>query len=176
MARSRQLTQEQNRPNVFIITIAKTFFHQWVPRFGVPVFLVTNRGRQLESELFQNISEIFGFNRLRTTSYHPQTKSMIQRMQRTLKTAFKAREGDWIQEQPIILLSLHAIPNAYGFSIFTTVTCTSMFLPAVQKGKSTDVGYIKDRALMMKTVNFATLVIRISHLFLSNFDLLHTFD
>ena len=74
-----------------------------------------------------------------------------------MKTALKARGGDWIQELPIILLGLRAIPNESGSSPFTTVTGTSLLLPAVQKGKSTDVGYIKDLARMMKTVDFTTL-------------------
>ena len=97
-------------------------------------------------------------------------------MRRTLKTALKARGGDWIRELPIILLGLRAIPNEIGSSPFTTVTGTSLLLPAVQKGKSTDVGYIKYLARMIKTVDFATLVkVMFSRLFLTSFDLLHTF-
>ena len=155
--RATRWCEVQPVPNIEAETIAKAFLHQWVSRFGVPLFLITDRGRQFESELFQKLSEIVGFHRLRTTAYHPQTNGMIERMHHTLKTALKARGGDWIQELPIILLGLRAIPNESGSSPFTTVTGTSLLLPAVQKGKSTDVGYIKDLARMMKTVDFTTL-------------------
>ena len=87
---------------------------------------------------------------------------IIERKNRTLKTALKARGGDWIQGLPIILLSLRAIPNESRSSPFTTVTGTSL-LPTVQKAKSTNVGYIKDLARMMKTVDFATLSVHGPH-------------
>ena len=52
-------------------TIAITFLNSWITRFGVPLNVVTDRGSQFESELFQEWSKLIGFYRLRVTSYHP---------------------------------------------------------------------------------------------------------
>lgn len=40
--------------------------------FGVPLHVMTKKGSHFESELFIELSNIVGFHRLRTTSYHPQ--------------------------------------------------------------------------------------------------------
>jgi len=53
--------------------IANTLIDQWISRFGVPLCLTTDRGRQFESEIFTIISKRLGIHRLRTTSYHPQS-------------------------------------------------------------------------------------------------------
>ena len=58
----------------------------------MPLHLVTDRGRQFESELFKELSSLIGFHRLRTTSYHPQSNGIIERTHRTLKTAIMARK------------------------------------------------------------------------------------
>jgi len=138
-------------------TIASSFISQWVSRFGVPLYLVTDRGRQFESEIFNCLSKLIGFHRLRTTAYHPQSNGMIERMHRTLKTSLKARGGEWLQQLPIVLLGIRAIPNESGVSPFTAVTGQQLLLPAIQKTKITDAEYIKELSRAMKEVDFLSL-------------------
>ena len=65
-------------------TIAIAFLNSWITRFGVPLYVVTDRGSQFESELFQELSKLIGFYRHRTTFYHPQANGIIERQHRTL--------------------------------------------------------------------------------------------
>ena len=110
-------------------TVAVSFLNTWIARFGVPLYVVTDRGAQFESELFQELSSLTGFHRLRTTSYHPQSNEMIERQHRTLKTAIMARKQNWLDALPIILLGLRSIPTEQGFSPSVAVTGTELLLP-----------------------------------------------
>ena len=47
-------------------TIINAFLLNWVSRFGVPLTLVTDQGRQFESALFSELSKLIGFHRPRT--------------------------------------------------------------------------------------------------------------
>ena len=71
--------------------VAQTFLTGWISRFGVPSTIVTDRGRQFESQLWTNLMSLLGSKRSRTTSYHPQTNGMVERFHRQLKAALKAQ-------------------------------------------------------------------------------------
>jgi len=110
-------------------SVAIAFFEVWISRFGVPLNVVTDRGTQFESELFSELSALVGFQRLRTTAYHPQSNGMVERVHRTIKTAITARKQNWLNALPIILLSIRNLPNDSGFSPAVAVTGTSLLLP-----------------------------------------------
>lgn len=110
-------------------SIALGFFNCWISRFGVPLHVISDRGSQFESELFQELSSIVGFHRLRTTAYHPQSNGMVERMHRTMKTAITARKQSWQTALPIVLLGIRAAVNESGFSPFTAVTGAEILLP-----------------------------------------------
>ena len=110
-------------------TVATALLEVWISRFGVPLYIITDRGSQFESELFTELSSLIGFHRLRTTSYHPQTNGMVERMHRTLKAAIMARKQSWINALYIVLLGIRSIPNETGFSPFNAVTGASILFP-----------------------------------------------
>ncbi|KAF2353534.1 Integrase catalytic core [Trinorchestia longiramus] len=91
--------------------------------------VVTDRGAQFESELFSKLSSLLGFHHVRTTSYHPQSNGLVERLHRTLKTAIMARQQNGFHSLPIVLLGLRMTPNAAGFSPFTAVSGTMMLCP-----------------------------------------------
>ncbi|KAF2347963.1 Integrase catalytic core [Trinorchestia longiramus] len=72
-------------------SVAIAFMSGWISRFGVPLEVITDRGAQFESELFSNLSSLLGFHHVRTTSYHPQSNGLVERLHRTLKTAIMAQ-------------------------------------------------------------------------------------
>ena len=109
--------------NITAKSVAFAFLHGWVSRFGIPLYLLTDRGAQFESELFTELSKLLGFHRLRTASYRPQTNSQIERAHRTFKTAITARKQDWMTALPVVLLGIRCLPAAStGISPFTMVT------------------------------------------------------
>ena len=110
-------------------SVAAAFLSGWVARFGVPLFVVTDRGTQFEAELFNELSQLIGFHRLRTTAYHAQTNGKIERTHRTIKTAIVARKQAWLDALPVVLMGIRATPNESNYSPFTAVTGSPFLLP-----------------------------------------------
>ena len=63
--------------------VCHDFLTSWFSRFGVPLYITTDRGTHFESQLFAQLSQTLGFCRLRTTSYHPQSNEKVERFHRT---------------------------------------------------------------------------------------------
>ncbi|CAB3380153.1 Hypothetical predicted protein [Cloeon dipterum] len=80
-------------------------------RFGCPVKIITDQGRQFESNLFRKFAQQFGITLARTTAYHPQCNGMVERMHRTLKAAIMCKQKDetWLDSLPLILLGLRCL-------------------------------------------------------------------
>ena len=79
---------------------ARAFMTGWVARFGVPLQMTSDRGRQFISSLWSEMARSLGTQLHRTTSYHPQANGMVERFHRSLKASLRARlhDGNWIDE------------------------------------------------------------------------------
>ena len=71
--------------------VARAFIYGWVSRYGVPAQVVSDRGSQFVSALWQNLGNIAGFRPSFTTAYHPQSNGMVERFHRTLKDSLRAQ-------------------------------------------------------------------------------------
>ena len=59
-------------------TAAQTFISGWITCFGVPATVTTDRGRQFESQLWRQLTQLLGCKHLRTTAYHPIANGMVE--------------------------------------------------------------------------------------------------
>lgn len=99
-------------------TVAKALVSGWISRFGCPVDIVTDRGRQFESALFRHLSEMAGFQHKRTAAYHPACNGLIERFHRQLKAAITCHSTDnWVESLPLVLLGIR---NAYKEDLGST--------------------------------------------------------
>ncbi|XP_073958484.1 uncharacterized protein [Choristoneura fumiferana] len=81
-------------------TCARAFIAGWVARFGCPVKITTDRGRQFESELFHTLSSILGQS---TGLPHPiiRPQRIIERLHRQLKSSIMCHSNThWLKPYP----------------------------------------------------------------------------
>ena len=95
--------------NIEAETVARAFVAGWVARFGTPLRVTTDQGRQFESHLFRQLNVLLGTTHLRTTAYHPAANGLVERFHRQLKAAIKCHGDErWSDALPVVLLGIRA--------------------------------------------------------------------
>ena len=110
-------------PNHTALTVADKLVSEVFCRFGCPLQLHTDQGREFESNLFAEICNLLGIDKTRTTPDRPQSDGLVERFNRTLKQMLaiyvEQEPLDWDDHLPYILLayrssehkSTHCSPN-----------------------------------------------------------------
>jgi Integrase core domain len=92
---------------------ADQFISGWEARFGVLALLTSDRGVQFTSALWGAVMKKLGIKHTMFTAFHPQSNGLVERAQRRLKDALKARlaGSEWVSHLPWVLLGLRAAPR-----------------------------------------------------------------
>ncbi|UYV64474.1 hypothetical protein LAZ67_3000868, partial [Cordylochernes scorpioides] len=99
-------------------TIIKSFYKEWISRYGAPCHLITDRGMQFMSQKLKEFAKMCGIQLKHTTSYHPQSNGKIERFHRTLKATISSHNYiRWTERLPSVLLGLRS--SIYGSSDFS---------------------------------------------------------
>jgi hypothetical protein len=85
--------------------------------FGVPEELHTDQGSQFEGELMAELCKIWGVAKTRSTPYHPQGNSVVERGNKTLGDSLRAllvgsSKDDWDVLLPQIMRAFRASPHS----------------------------------------------------------------
>ncbi|UYV65536.1 hypothetical protein LAZ67_3004622 [Cordylochernes scorpioides] len=112
-------------------TIIKSFYKEWISRYGTPCHLITDRGMQFMPQKLKEFAKMCGIQLKHTTSYHPQSNGKIERFHRTLKTAISSHNYiRWTERLPSVLLGLRSsIYCSSDFSIAQMVFGKTIRLP-----------------------------------------------
>lgn len=90
-------------------TCAAALVSGWVARFGCPLRITTDRGRQFESRLFKALASLMGAHHFTTTAYHPISNGIIERLHRQLKAAIMCHNtSQWTEALPLVLLGIRS--------------------------------------------------------------------
>ena len=109
-------------PEVFAIkdqkatTVARVLFDEVVSRFGVPLILHSDQGRNFESAIIKELCALLGVKKSRTTPYHPQSDGLVERLNRTLLDLLakhvEERQRDWDEWISTVLFAYRTAKHA----------------------------------------------------------------
>lgn len=95
--------------------VARTFVDGFVARFGCPLQVHTDQGRQFESSLFKGVCELLHVAKTRTTPYRPCSNGQVERYNRTLLQLIRCyRRGnldDWDVDLQLLAGATRATRN-----------------------------------------------------------------
>lgn len=96
-------------PNQTAETVAEALVQQVFSRFGAPLQLHSDQGRNFESAVFQEVMRLFGISKTRTSPLHPQSDGMVERFNRTilgyLAKFVDDHQRNWDLYVPLLLMS-----------------------------------------------------------------------
>ena len=93
----------------------------WLPRYGFPLFLHSDQGKEFDNAMIHKLSELLGTVKTKTTPYHPRSDGLVERFNKTLLAMlamFVSQEHDnWDDLLPFMML-------AYSTTVHTTTGFT----------------------------------------------------
>ncbi|GFX23935.1 retrovirus-related Pol polyprotein from transposon 412 [Trichonephila clavipes] len=102
-------------------TVAEAVVQHWISRYGVPLQLHSDQGRNFVSAVLKGVCELLGIDKTKTTPLHPQSDGMVERFNRTilnnLSLMVSKKQQDWDQKVPLFLLAYRsAVHETTGYS------------------------------------------------------------
>ena len=96
-------------------TVAKTFVNQFVTRFGAPMMIHTDQGKNFESKLFKSMCKLLGVKKTRTSAYFPQANGQVERLNKTLSTMIASYVAEnqhiWDENLAALMMAYRATPQ-----------------------------------------------------------------
>jgi len=108
-------------PNHTAPTVARALMVNVISQFGAPLQLLTDRGTEFESELFSNLMQWLGVEKLRTTIFKPSTNGIVERFHRTLNSllgkAVSESQRNWDEKLPFVMAAYRSsVHSSTGYS------------------------------------------------------------
>ena len=132
-------------------SLADAFFNHIVCRFGMPIVIHSDQGREFENRIMQELCILCGSHKTRTTLYHPQSDGLVERFNRTLLMmlamfASKNRE-DWDDLLPAVMMAYRSsVHQSTGFSPYRLMFGEECTLPM-------DIGLPKQQSDLPDTIS-----------------------
>ena len=65
-------------PNKEAETVADAIFSHWICRFGIPVEVITDQGKEFFNKLTDKLFQLMEMKHIRTSAYHPQCNAQAE--------------------------------------------------------------------------------------------------
>ena len=90
-------------------TIAEALVNKFISVHGVPLQIHADRGSNFEAKVFQEVCQLLGIDKTRTTIRRPQSDGMVERANRTMQNMIASyisdKQNDWDEHLPLLLLA-----------------------------------------------------------------------
>lgn len=98
------------------LTTAKALWKNVIQLFGCPERILTDQGGAFESEVMQELCQLYGCTKVRTTPYHPQGNGACELFNRTLlgllNTLDQQGQLHWAERLPYLLQAYNNTPHS----------------------------------------------------------------
>ncbi len=96
-------------------SVADAFMLEFISYLGAPARVLTDQGRQFESQLFSALCKLLDIEKVRSCPYHPQDNGQVERFNATLQQMLKcyvsANRNDWDEHLPYLCMAYRATPH-----------------------------------------------------------------
>ena len=104
-------------------TVARVLVNEWFNRFGAPMRLHSDQGRDFESQVVKKLCSLYGVRKSRTTGYRPQANGQCERYNRTLHNLLRTlppeKKKRWPEYLKEVIFAYNCTPHSNtGFSPF----------------------------------------------------------
>ena len=103
-------------PDHTALTVADKLLTEFICRFGCPLSIHSDQGREFQSQLFQILCEKLGIQKTRSTPYRPQSSGLVERFNRTLKQMLSmfvnTHRNDWDDHIPYLMMAYRSTVHA----------------------------------------------------------------
>ena len=105
------------------VTVARVLVRDWFSKFGAPLRIHSDRGRDFESKIIAQLCTLYGIKKTRTTAYRPQGNGQVERFNRTLHDLLRslppAKKARWPEHLNELVFAYNCTPHtSTGFSPF----------------------------------------------------------
>ena len=115
-------------------TVADILVEKIILRFGMPLVIHSDQGREFENGLMKSLCALLGCTKTRTAPYHPESDGMIERFNRTclmmLSMFVNDRRDNWHELPPFIMHAYRtSVHESTGYSPFRLMMGEECSLP-----------------------------------------------
>jgi hypothetical protein len=101
-------------------TIAGKLVKDFISRFGTPLEIHTDQGRNFDCQLIQDVCKLLHVKKTRSTAYHPQSNGVIERFNQTLAQMIRTHameNQDWDEDLAFLMAAYRSTKHpATGYS------------------------------------------------------------
>ena len=106
-------------PNKESATVAGAFMRVWVSRYGCPMSILSDQGKEFDSALFKDCCNLMDSWKVRTSPFHPRCNGLTERLNQTIErmlAAFVAdNQLDWDEKLPFVMMAYRsAVQESMG--------------------------------------------------------------
>ena len=121
-------------PDKTALSVTDAFFQHIVCRFGMPMVIHSDQGREFENKVKQELCLLCGSHKTRTTPYHPESDGFVERFDRTLLMMLAMFAGENRDDWDYLLLAVmmaycSSVHESTGFSPYRLMFGEECTLP-----------------------------------------------